>query len=392
MNQAGVTWESVDWAALDRLRDTFLAGKPAGTSYWRSRSDLENYDFTFAQRIAWKWDAVVRELKLRGWTPPPGSGVLDWGCGSGIAGRRVVEFFGQERFECLRVFDRSSLAMEFAAEKAHATFPLLRVERGPHPQPLSHPMGEGGPAVAGPGEGFGRKAELRRPETSCSADETGRAELRLGPGFEDAPQRVPATGESIGTLVISHVLNELDEAGEHALRQVIDRADTVLWLEPGTYADSRSLIAMREALRETFHVIAPCTHQAACGMLAAENERHWCHHFASSPGGIMGDSNWVRFAQRAGIDLRSLPYSFLVLERKGLRDPVPGLLPDGFSHIIGEPRFYKGYAKIFSCQVDGVRDLTLQKRDAPELFKALKSSGAALMQRWIHKGDRIKAA
>src|SRR2546426_4934132 len=125
MNQAGVTWESVDWAALDRLRDTFLAGKPTGTDYWKSRSNLENYDFTFAQRIAWKWDAVLRELKLRGWTPPPGSGALDWGCGSGIAGRRVVEFFGQERFECLRVFDRSSLAMEFAIEKARESFPSL---------------------------------------------------------------------------------------------------------------------------------------------------------------------------------------------------------------------------------------------------------------------------
>ena len=104
----------------------------------------------------------------------------------------------------------------------------------------------------------------------------------------------------------------------------------------------------------------------------------------------MADSYWVRFAQRAGIDLRSLPYSFLVLERKGLREPVPGLLSDGYSRIIGAPRFYKGYAKIFSCQSDSVRDLTLQKRDAPDLFKALKEHNAAGIYRWQSAKGRIQ--
>ena len=29
------------------------------------------------------------------------------------------------------------------------------------------------------------------------------------------------------------------------MREVIDRSDAVIWVEPGTYADSRSLIQMR---------------------------------------------------------------------------------------------------------------------------------------------------
>ena len=106
----------------------------------------------------------------------------------------------------------------------------------------------------------------------------------------------------------------------------------------------------------------------------------------------MADSNWVRFAQRAGIDLRSLPYSFLVLERKGLRNPVPGLLPDGWSRVIGEPRFYKGYAKIFSCQADGVRDLTLQKRDARDFFAMMKRGDQQGCHRWSLIEDRILGA
>ena len=75
------------------------------------------------------------------------------------------------------------------------------------------------------------------------------------------------------TVIISHVLNELTETGRRTLRQVIDRADAILWVEPGTYADSRALIAMREELREQFHVIVLCTHQAVCGLLVPGNER-----------------------------------------------------------------------------------------------------------------------
>jgi hypothetical protein len=141
-------------------------------------------------------------------------------------------------------------------------------------------------------------------------------------------------------------------------------------VEPGAHADSRALIAMRERLRDEFEVVAPCTHGETCGLLAPGNERHWCHNFAAPPPGLMADSNWVRFGQRMGIDLRSLPYSFLVLERKGLRSADGRFI--GWARVVGSPRVYKGFAKLFCCQADGVRDLTLQKRDAPEVFKRLK--------------------
>ncbi len=281
-----MNWESLDWAALDRLRETFLTGSSG--DYWHSRSDLDNYDFTYAQRIAWKWDAVLAELKRLDWKPPAET-ILDWGCGSGIAGRRVREFF---QLKSLRVFDRSALAMEYAVET-----------------------------------GCANRWRDKEP----------------------------------GVLVLSHVLNEV---GHRELLPVIEGADAVLWVEPGTHADSRALIAMREQLRENFQVVAPCTHQAVCGMLATENLRHWCHFFADPPAGMMADPNWVRFAQRAGIDLRSLPYSYLVLDRKSSAA--------GGARVIGEPRFYRGHAKLLNCQSDGVREVTIQKRDDPELFRQLK--------------------
>jgi hypothetical protein len=293
---------------------------------------LANYDFTYAQRIGWKWDAVLRELQSRGWFPPAAP-MLDWGCGSGVASRCVLEAFGAERFEALRLFDQSPLAMDFATQAARRRFPSLRIE----------------------------------PVESAWL----------------------ASAERIGVLVISHVLNELDEAGGRALRQLIDRAQAVLWVEPGTFADSRALIAMREVLREQFIVVAPCTHQAGCGLLTSENGRHWCHRFAAPPSGIMGDANWVRFAQRAGIDLRSIPYSFLVLERRGLREPAPGNLSTGWSRVLGAPRVYKGFAKVLSCQEEGVRELELQKRHAPAVFKAFKDREAEAIYRFRIEGNRV---
>ncbi len=340
--------ESLDWEVLDRLRETFLTDAKSAGPYWHTMTDLECYDLTFGERIGWKWDAVLRELRARGWAPPAGATVLDWGCGSGVPGRRVVDFFGATNFSRLLLHDHSELAMNYAAHRAEKYFPELRVE--------------------------------------C----TSMRDLR-----GDSP---------IDVLVVSHVLNELDDSARADLASLIARATTVLWVEPGTYEVSRALVGWREKLHGDFRVIAPCTHQTACGLLAPANERHWCHHFAAPPPEIFANSDWVRFGQRAGIDLRSLPYSFLVLDQ-----PSPSLRPTGrhaderrpyneeqnsapgLSRILGEPRHYKGYAKIFNCDAAGVAELTLQKRDAPELFKDLKRPCGPLVYQWTREKDRVVA-
>ena len=343
-----MTWEQIDWTALERLRGLFLSGGAARASYWRSAADLASYDFTYGARIGWKWDAVLRELDERGWRPPArtavnlddGSGrgpdrpwsVLDWGCGSGVAGRRVVRWLGPDRVAALRLWDESALAADFAAAAARAEFAGVRVEH-------------------------------------------------LTPGFF-------AGGGPAGVLVVSHVLTELPAAERAALLEFAGRADAVLWVEPGTAAASRALIAVRAQLRDRFRVIAPCTHQAACGLLAPANARHWCHHFAAPPSGIFVDADWAQFGRRAGIDLRSLPYAFLALARA---DGAPAADPAaGFDRVIGEPRFAKGIARVLSCGPAGVGELTIQKRDAPDLLKELKRPAGPLVYRWTRPGGRIQ--
>lgn len=347
-----MTWEELDWGALERLRQTFLTGAASGESYWSSPADLASYDFTYGQRIGWKWDQVLRELKLRGWEPSSRS-IFDWGCGSGIASRRVISFFGADRFDRLRLWDQSPLAVNFAAEVAQSLFPTMEV-------------------------------------------------AQATPGQLDS-------SEPIGLLVISHVLNELAPADLVSLRKTIERAEAVLWVEPGTHLVSRQLSALRDEFSAEFAVVAPCTHQQKCPVFAPERQRDWCHFFAPPPSEIFADSNWVKFGQRAGIDLRSLPYSFIALERIIKTADVSGqsaiglgtnhngranhrsAASPGLSRVIGRPEHFKPYVRLLNCDADGLSDLELPKRSDPALYKELERTKAPLIYRWTRLGNRIES-
>ena len=306
-----MNWDTINLDSLNHLRTAFLTGTAGAGDYWQSETDLAGYDATFAQRIGWKWDHVLAELRRRGWTPPGGE-LLDWGCGSGIASRAFLDFFGAGSATSLRLFDRSSLAMQFAARRAGEKYPGLKIKTG-----------------------------------SMTSE----------------------AGEPPSVLLLSHVLTELDQVQTEELVRMAAGAATVIWVEPGTYEASYTLVAVREKLRSEFNIVAPCTHQARCGLLAAGNERHWCHHFALPPAEIFQDGDWSRFANLAGIDLRDLPLSFLVLDKR----PVPAL-PAGAARVIGHPRIYKPHALLLGCDESGVSERRLTKRDHPAEFKQLKKN------------------
>ena len=346
-----MTWEELDWPALDRLRDGFLHGAAAAGPYWSNAEALANYDFTYGERIGWKWDQVLRELRRRRWAPASRQ-VFDWGCGSGVANRRVISCFGAECFDGLTVWDHSPLATDFAAEAAQNAFPKLAV-------------------------------------------------TQATPGLLAATDR-------IGLLLISHVLNELSPEQLDALRIFAARADEIIWVEPGTSDVSRRLGRFREQLRASgFGVVAPCTHENECPMFALGRERDWCHFFAPPPAEIFADSNWVKFGQRAGIDLRSLPYCFLALSRisrpavapvsdvrlDGTNPTAPaensGQSPALLSRVIGRVEHFKPYARLLNCDAAGLAELEVSKRTASALYKELERTKAPLVYRWQREGDKI---
>jgi hypothetical protein len=313
-------WTTRQLDLLRNLRSRFLAGAAGKSDYWNSDEELALYHASFGTRIGWKCDAAFRAAQALGWAPRCRR-LLDWGCGSGAASASLLRLWPE--FERLALHDRSARAMNFAAARAGREWSGVRVERS---------------------------------------------------------SRV----DHATLLVISHVLNELDAGALEQLVELVRAAGEVIWIEPGTFAESRRLIAVRERLRDQFRIVAPCPHRARCGLLAAENAQHWCHHFANVPTEVFREGQWAELGRELGIDLRSLPFSYLILDR-GERP----LANAGFSRMIGVPRESKGYCRILSCQLEGVTEFMLQKRDDPELFRAVLRSPELPLYQWSIRDRRI---
>lgn len=310
----------VDWALLKALRAGFLSERPGGSGdYWVSGAALESYDVTFGERIGWKWDSVLAEVVARGWQVPEGATLIDFGCGTGIASRRMLSVFGADRFSSLLVHDRSTRAERFALDEAR----------------------------------------------------------KVAPSLASGSLRESTAGEPV-VLVLSHVLNELSEAAEREVMRLARDAAVIFWVEPGTPVSSERLIAVREDLRETFDVVAPCTHREACGLLVEARKRDWCHHFAKAAPEAFTSSHWSRFGKELGVDVRSLPVSFLVLDRRPSS-------PSGAARVVGRPRRRKGYTTYLACDETGVADSRAQKRTEPITFEALKDEAFTYL---LPEGDR----
>ena len=304
-----MNFADLDWQILDRLRETFLSGRFKGTPYWRTPQDLNQYDQTFGERIGWKWDSVLGELKSIGWRPPETvTRVVDWACGSGIAGRRVLNAFPEIRR--LHLIDHSVLAVDYARTRARSAFPEVTVS-------------------------------------------------------EEAPDNF-----SDSLLVISHVLNELDASRLEQLIQKARASAGILWVESGTHETSRALQSVRDQLIPHLRVVAPCTHHRQCPLLQPGMDRHWCHHFGDPPSDAFTDGDWARFADRAGIDLRSLPYAFLVMDQIRDERELPEESP--VVRVIGRARMTKPSARMLICGPHGAEEAEVARRTEPELYRAFK--------------------
>jgi ribosomal protein RSM22 (predicted rRNA methylase) len=297
---------------LQRLRQLFLEApaRDGLADYWADESLIALYDSTYARRIGWKWDAVLKELQLRNWKPPASvRRWVDWGCGSGIAGENLLARMSEHLPESLVFSDRSLKARLFSTNKIAAKLlPALKVGH-------------------------------ESPDT-----------LKLSEN---------------DLLLISHVLTELKTDQLNQLVEHAKHSGCLLWVEPGTPHCSKKLTDIRDELLQNFDVVAPCPHASACPLRGDSGD--WCHFFAQPPSEVFQDPFWAAFSKEFSIDLRSLPVSFLVMQRKGLQS----FEARGCDRIIARPRFYKGFAKMLVCAADGRAELRqLQQRKHKQDFKA----------------------
>lgn len=187
------------------------------------------------------------------------------------------------------------------------------------------------------------------------------------------------------SVLISHVLNELSNAELSRLLMRLKHATSIIWVEPSQKQIATRLVEVREALRNDFHIVAPCVHQASCGMLAPENARHWCHHVALPPQEAFTESKWAKFADALHIDLSDLSLSYLVLDKRSLKPLSPNV-----KRLVGNVRLYKATASVLLCDEQGVREVELTKRDLPDVFKAFKKGKIASLPSVEVESGRIK--
>lgn len=308
--------------ALSRLRTQFLNAQEGLADYWSSEELLALYDATFAERIGWKWNFVLKDLDARDWTLPNGT-LVDWGCGTGIASQKILQSPIGSAIRNVSLFDRSALSLDFATRKLTQRFPNIHFTRG------------------------------------------------------DALDAQ--------SVLISHVLNELSNAELSRLLERLKRATSIIWVEPSQKQIASRLVEVREALRNDFHLVAPCVHQASCGMLAPENARHWCHHVAAPPQEAFTESKWAKFADALHIDLSDLSLSYLVLDKRSLKPLAPNV-----KRLVGNVRLYKATASVLLCDEQGVCEVELTKRDLPDVFKAFKKGKIASLPSVEVEHGRIK--
>lgn len=304
-----------DWKLLESLRKHFLTEKFSPVSYWKNREILEQYDRTFGERISWKWDSVLNELKNQILFHEPESiTLIDWGCGTGVASRKFLEHYGTLFIKRLVLLDHSSLAVQFAKETVSKSHPNLPIETS-----------------------------------------------------------LPKATEGKSILLISHVFNELSNEAEEELIATIKKMDLVIWVEPGTPALSQRLIELRENLKTDFKVVAPCPHQETCGLRKLKESPHWCHFFAVPPSSIFQDSFWSEFSLRLKIDLRALPTSFLILAKPNLFISAPKK-----QRLLGRARHYKGYSVALICSKVGVEEKKFLKKQSKEVIEIMKQNSLTI--------------
>ncbi len=313
---------------LKKLQELYLKGSSQlQRDYWTDEL-LELYASTLGERISWKWQHCLEDLKKQNIHPEnlfPSKNFLleDWACGPGTASLKYLELCDQIQNYKVKLVDRSSAACTFAQKKIKANFSDVEFDG-------------------------------------------------------DKQQDTKTESNSLHIQLISYVLSELSS---NSLSQIVDslkKTDLFIWVDASSVKESHQLSRIRDSLLTDFYFLAPCPHQKECPVLKTKND--WCHRFAKAPTYVFHDSEWSRISKELKIDLRSLPYHSLYgvkksLFNKTLKNPPEFKFPE-FNNLrlLGRPRVGKHEAKADFCTNEGeYKTQVFTKRKDPEIFKRLKN-------------------
>ena len=138
-------------------------------------------------------------------------------------------------------------------------------------------------------------------------------------------------------VLASYVLGELDDRGVAATLWA-QAHDAIAFVEPGTPAGYRRILAAREAvLAAGGQTVAPCPHDLPCPLEGDD----WCHFAVRLP-----RSRLHRRAKAVERGFEDEKYAYAVLSRE--------LVAPAAARIIRPPQVRSGHVHLATCEPDGI--------------------------------------
>jgi hypothetical protein len=180
---------------------------------------------------------------------------------------------------------------------------------------------------------------------------------------------LPPTAPKFNLWVMSFFLNEILNENTSAEQVAVALMDCwekhledesiIILSEPALKLQSRKLLALRQALlkefekrdRADFKLLLPCLGHQTCGAFAAPDD--WCHE----------EVTWWRppyfkiIDQLAGLDRKTLPFSYLVIARskKSRAELLPAVGGDATQRLVSPAHKEGKELEFFICGPEGKR-------------------------------------
>ncbi len=204
---------------------------------------------------------------------------------------------------------------------------------------------------------------------------------------------LPRAAPKFNLWLSSYFINEFEESPEKMARILLktwedhlEEEGIVILVEPALKIQSRKLLAIRKALieeanqsgKDWFKILLPCMGHQACGALASDTD--WCHEEVS----WWRPPYFKQIDQMAGLDRKTLPFSYLVItkSKRSREEILPAL--SGFSvqsrHRVVSPSHNEGKElEFFICSDEGKRKARYRPAEA--------QSRRANVYKEIERGD-----
>ncbi len=164
-------------------------------------------------------------------------------------------------------------------------------------------------------------------------------------------------------VVCSYSLGEIEPGAARRLMKAAWQSaqQVVAVIEPGTMKGFETILARRaELIAAGGHLIAPCPHERACPLAAADKAgADWCHFAARCE-----RSSLHRRIKEAALGYEDEKYSYLA----AARFPVP----PAPARVVRHPQRQPGFVRLELCAADSLKTVTVTRREKDAWKRARK--------------------